>query len=373
MTMTHDVVCLCHLRWDSPYQRPHHLMRRCAQDRRVFFVDGLAVAPGPAHFAVGKRERGLSVATPYVPDGLPESAISATLRGFIDDLVAAHDIRDYVLWYYTPMALGCTRQLLPGARAVVYDCMDELSLFSDGSPEVKEREAELFRHADLVFTGGQSLYEVKRRQHPHVYAFPSSVDAAHFARARHPLPEPGDQAPIPHPRLGYYGVVDERLDLDLLAAVATARPAWQLVVIGPVAKIDPRALPRRDNIHYLDQKAYSDLPAYLAGWDVALMPFARNDATRFISPTKTLEYLAAGKAVVSTAIRDVVRPYGEQGLVRIAGAPDQFVRAVEEAMRMDTAEHVRKVDTLLANTSWDRTWGGMARLIEGAGRGQRPE
>ena len=368
--MRHDLICLCHLRWDSIYQRPQHLMSRFARERRVFFVDGLATSTGQASFAVGKREQGLWVATPHVPAGMSESDISATLRGFIDGLFATYDIHDYVLWYYTPMALGCTRHLLPGARAVIYDCMDELSLFADGLPAIKERELELFRHADLVFTGGPSLYEAKSRQHPHVYAFPSSVDAAHFAQARHTLPEPGDQVPIARPRIGYYGVLDERVDLDLLDAVATARPAWHLVMIGPVAKIDPRRLPHQANIHYLGAKAYRDLPAYLAGWEVAMMPFARNDATRFISPTKTLEYLAAGKAVVSTAIRDVVRPYGEQGLVQIADMPDEFVRAIEAALRMDAAAHIENVDRLLANLSWDRTWEGMARLVEGAGEGR---
>ncbi len=371
--MSHDLVCLCHLRWDAVYQRPQHLMSRFARERRVFFVDGLATSTGRAYFEVGKRAQGLWVATPYVPAGMSEADISETLRGFIDNLFATYDIRDYVLWYYTPMAMGCTRQLLSGARAVVYDCMDELSLFADGLPAIKERELELFRHADLVFTGGQSLYEAKRRQHPRVYPFPSSVDQAHFASARHTLPEPGDQAPIARPRCGYYGVIDERLDLALLDAVAVARPAWQLVMIGPVAKVDPRRLPRRANIHYLGAKAYSDLPAYLAGWDVAVMPFARNDATRFISPTKTLEYLAAGKAVVSTAIRDVVRPYGEQGLVQIADTPDEFVRAIERAMQLDAAEHLGKVDRFLANLSWDHTWECMARLVEDAVAGRTAE
>ncbi len=205
------------------------------------------------------------------------------------------------------MAIAFTRHLQP--QAVVYDCMDELSAFQGASPTLKNYEAELFSRADLVFTGGQSLYESKVNQHPNVYAFPSSVDVPHFGQARN-LQEPADQAHIPHPRLGFFGVIDERMDIELLAGIAEARPDWHLVIIGPVVKIDPATLPQHENIHYLGGRDYKQLPAYLAGWDLAMLPFARNESTRFISPTKTPEYLAAGRPVVSTSIRDVVRPYG---------------------------------------------------------------
>jgi UDP-galactopyranose mutase len=279
----------------------------------------------------------------------------------IDELIATRKLRNFVSWYYSPMPLGFTRHLRP--VATVYDCMDELSAFAGASPLLREREQELFRRADLVFTGGQSLYEAKRDQHARVYAFPSSIDAAHFGRARATLPEPDDQAGIPRKRLGYFGVVDERMDLELLAGVADARPDWQLVMIGPVVKIDPASLPRRANIHWLGGKAYRDLPAYIAGWDLAMMPFARNESTRFISPTKTPEYLAAGKPVVSTSIRDVVRPYGARNLVSIADTPAQFVAAVEAELRRDRAAWLAEVDAFLAGNSWDATWERMERLI----------
>jgi UDP-galactopyranose mutase len=199
-----------------------------------------------------------------------------------------------------------------------------------------------------------------------VHAFPSSVDVAHFATARRPLPDPADQAAIAHPRLGFFGVVDERMDLELLAAVADARPDWQLVIVGPVVKIDPASLPRRPNLHFLGGKLYTELPTYLANWDVALMPFARNESTRFISPTKTPEYLAAGKPVVSTSIRDVVRPYGDLGLVRIADTPEDFVRACEAALTEDRATWLPRVDSHLATMSWDNTWAGMKALLDAA-------
>jgi UDP-galactopyranose mutase len=222
----------------------------------------------------------------------------------------------------------------------------------------------LFRRADLVFTGGHSLYEAKRGNHRNVYAFPSSVDADHFAQARHAQPDPDDQQQIPHPRLGFYGVIDERMDLDLLEAVADLRPEWQFVMIGPVVKIDAASLPRRANIHYLGARGYADLPWYLAGWDAAIMPFAHNEATRFISPTKTLEYLAAGRPVISTSIRDVVAPYARQGLVRIADTPLDFSNAIERALGEDPAPRLRAVDTFLTTTSWQRTWREMQALIE---------
>jgi glycosyltransferase involved in cell wall biosynthesis len=233
--------------------------------------------------------------------------------------------------------------------------MDELSLFAGAPPDLCRREAELLRRADLVLTGGQSLYEAKRGLHPNAHAVPSSVDSAHFARARLRCAEPDDQAGIARPRIGYAGVIDERMDLELIAAVAAARPAWQLVLLGPVAKIDAVTLPRAANIHYLGLQPYAELPAYMAGWDVGMLPFARNDATRFISPTKTPEYLAAGLPVVSTSIRDVVTPYGRRGLAHIADAPGDFVQAIEAALATNLERHRAAADAFLASTSWDET------------------
>jgi UDP-galactopyranose mutase len=252
------------------------------------------------------------------------------------------------------MALAFTRQLKP--RAIVYDCMDELSAFAGAPRCMHDLEQELLSRADVVFTGGQALYEYKRHCHPNVHAFPSSVDVAHFARARTPQPDAPDQVRVPHPRLGFFGVIDERLDTDLIARVAALRPDWHLVLVGPVVKIDPASLPMTGNIHYLGPKQYEELPTYLAGWDVALLPFARNEATRFISPTKTPEYLAAGKPVVSTSIRDVIRPYGTQGLARIADSADTFATAIEAALQESAAERLRHVDAFLRQMSWDGTW-----------------
>ncbi len=362
-----DLVCLSHLRWNFVYQRPQHLMSRCAQGQRIFFIEEPIFGPYPAgRIDVTRHESGVWVVVPYLAEGLSEEAVNAAQQDLLDGLFAEYQIGKYICWYYTPMAMAFTRHLSP--LAIVYDCMDELSAFAGASPILRNLEAELFSRANLVFTGGQSLYESKVNQHPNVYAFPSSVDVAHFAQARNIKEDPADQANIPHPRLGFFGVIDERMDIELLGGIAEARPDWHLVIIGPVVKIDPAILPRRENIHYLGGKDYKELPAYLAGWDLAMLPFARNSSTRFISPTKTPEYLAAGTPVVSTSIRDVIRPYGQKGIVRIADTVTDFVVAAEAAMNenSDASGWLRQVDAFLAQNSWDRTWASMMQLVESA-------
>jgi glycosyltransferase involved in cell wall biosynthesis len=357
-----DLICLSHLRWNFVFQRPQHLMTRCAQQRRVFYFEEPVFENRVGSVSEMSTSSGVRVAVPHLPAASGETDRIAMQRALLDELMARERVTEYVLWYYTPMALEFSRHLTPSA--IVYDCMDELSAFAHAPAALRDREAELLSIASVVFTGGQSLYEAKRHHHHNVHACPSSVDMQHFARARNLTDDPADQSIIPHPRLGFFGVIDERMDIALLDATAGARPDWHFVMLGPVVKIDPAKLPSRPNIHYLGAKSYDDLPRYLAGWDVALLPFARNEATRFISPTKTPEYLAAGKPVVSTPIRDVVRPYGEQGLVRIAETPDEFAAACDAAMKEDAARRTRQADAFLRQTSWDGTWSRMRHLLE---------
>ncbi len=373
-TTAPDLVCLSHLRWNFVFQRPQHLLSRCAQGRRVFFIEEPILSNDPVgRLDISPHESGVVVIVPHLLEALSIEEVASAQKLLIDELFAQYQIEQYICWYYTPMALAFTEHLQP--LAIVYDCMDELSAFKGASPTLKNNEAQLFRRADLVFTGGQSLYEAKRDCHPNIYAFPSSVDVAHFAQARNVSQEPTDQAKIPHPRLGFYGVIDERMDLELLAGIAAARPDWHLVIIGPVVKIDSAMLPQGENIHYLGSKDYQELPAYLAGWDVAMLPFARNESTRFISPTKTPEYLAAGKPVVSTSIRDVVRPYGQENLVEIADNVSEFVAAVEKLLQEDlTASGWRsRVDAFLEQISWDRSWAAMMQLIESSLATREPD
>lgn len=370
--MTTDLVCFSHLRWDFVYQRPQHLLSRCARERRVFFIEEPIYGNGSMRLDVRETESGVYVVVPYLPEGLrSEVAITAVMKEMLYRLFLEQGIDDYVFWYYTPMALRFTSQFTPIAS--IYDCMDELSAFKGAHSELPALEKDLFKRVDLVFTGGQSLYEAKRNQHRAVYAFPSSIDARHFCKARTCDVDPIDQASIPHPRLGFFGVIDERFDRDLLDQLAQQRPEWQFVMIGPVVKIDPESLPKHANIHYLGGKKYDELPAYLAGWDIALLLFARNESTRFISPTKTPEYLAAGKPVISTSIRDVVRPYGELKLVEIADTPDEFIRAAEKILaKPHDEEWLARVDAFIANLSWDQTWNQMSNLIDAVVARKRP-
>jgi UDP-galactopyranose mutase len=273
----------------------------------------------------------------------------------------------FIAWYYTPMALEFTSEMEP--ELAIYDCMDELSAFQGAPPELVALELALFRRVDVVFVGGESLYQIKRQQHTNVHCFPSSIDRAHFAAARQARSDPPDQRLISHPRIGFFGVLDERLDRSLLAALAVQHPEWSFVLIGPVVKIGSDQLPQFSNIHYLGQKPYADLPRYLSGWDIAMLPFAMNASTRFISPTKTPEYLAAGKPVVSTPIRDVVEPYGRLGLVNIAANPDEFAASIESCLGGIKKGWRERVEQLLSQTSWDKTFAGMwseiTRLMPG--------
>jgi glycosyltransferase involved in cell wall biosynthesis len=360
-----DVVCFSHLRWDFVFQRPQHLLSRCAQNRRVFFVEEpLDSTDDTCYLDMSWRDYGVWVVVPRLPKRTSEEDAIALQKQLIDLLFAKELVHDPILWYYTPMAIPFTDHLV--ASAIIYDCMDELSAFKGAHPELQTWERHLFKISNLVFTGGLSLYEAKKLQHPNVYAFPSSINLADFAQARYLTEDPTDQSSIPHPRLGFYGVIDERMNLTLIDSIAQARPDWHLVMIGPVAKIDPKNLPDRPNIHYLGGKSYPELPQYLAGWDVALLPFAHNESTRFISPTKTPEYLAAGKPVVSTSIRDVVRPYGENHLVYIADSPSDFVEAIALALNPEKpySDWLQKVDRFLSTTSWDYTWQAMNNLID---------
>lgn len=358
-----DFICLSHLRWDFVFQRPQHLLTRFANHRRLFYFEEPIFEVGiHPHLNISQRSNKLMIVTPKLPEGTDRQVAFEMQRLLIDELIQGQKIIDYTIWYYTPMALTFSRHLQP-AR-VVYDCMDELSHFKFAPPDLLPLESELLERADLVFTGGHSLYEFKRNHHHNIHPCPSSIDFAHFNKARLDLEDPEDQKHLSGPRLGFFGVLDERADLELIEGIAKLRPNWQLILIGPVVKIDEAHLPKLANIHYLGIKPYAELPSYLAHWDVALLPFALNESTRFISPTKTPEYLAAGKPVVSTPIQDVVKPYGKKGFVHIGSTAEDFVQLSEKAMRVQTlgSGWLTEVDNFLKSGSWDETWLNMAKL-----------
>ncbi len=363
------IVCFSHLRWNSVFQRPHHLLTRLARHYPIyFFEEPIATDTDMPYLTITDVAPNIRVCQPHLRTdwGFFAADAAAQYERLLGDLLRRERLTDYIFWFYTPQALHFARDFAP--RAIVYDCMDELSHFKFAPAELLDLEAELLRRADVVFTGGPSLYAAKRHRHHNIHLFPSSVDTAHFQRATDDgLPVHPATAAVPAPRLGFYGVIDERIDLALLDGVAAARPDWQFIIVGPVAKIDPADLPQQPNLHYPGPADYRDLPAHLAGWQVALMPFARNEATRFISPTKTLEYMAAGKPIISTSIADVVQPYGH--IIAIADSIPDFVAACERALNETEAQRRARLTAyarVLDHTSWDKTVSRMRELLQAA-------
>jgi glycosyltransferase involved in cell wall biosynthesis len=359
------VLCFSHLRWDFVFQRPQQLMSRFAKNMTVvFWEEPVEIDRGQTpmlRVRSAEDHPAVRIVVPHIPTGLGEDERDAVLKRLLDAYSAGLS-RPIVAWYYTPMMLPFSRDL--DADVMVFDAMDELSKFKFAPPQLVALEQELIERADLIFTGGSSLYEAKKGRHDSVHLFPSSVDRVHFAKARAHQFDPADQEELNRPRLGFYGVIDERFDTPLLDAVAAMRPDWSFVMVGPVVKISEDDLPKRPNIHYLGPKKYEQLPAYLAGWDVALMPFAMNESTEFISPTKTPEYLAGGKPVVSTPVRDVVRHYGPLEGVGIAANAEEFVATCERMLALPrTGEWLAEADLLLSATSWSTTQARMGALI----------
>ena len=359
-SLPEHLICFSHLRWNFVYQRPQHLMSRAGQYTTVWFLEE-PIWDNDLRVEVRSEGENINVVVPHIPHGTPHPEVLTYLRRTVDQLLESERITDYITWYYTPMALQFSDHLAP--TYTVYDCMDELSAFLGAPRELLDQESRLIARADQVFTGGHSLYEAKQTRHPHVHAFPSSIDFAHFSSARRNQTDPTDQASIRGPRIGFSGVIDERFDVQLLRDLADRRPDWQFVILGPVVKIDPATLPHGENVHYLGMKKYGELPAYFSGWDVAVLPFALNESTRFISPTKTPEYLAAGLPAVSTPIHDVVRTYGDRNFVQVAATADAFEAAIDKALRREHPADWDAIDQFLGENSWNKTWQAMSEAI----------
>jgi len=368
------LVCFSHLRWNFVWQRPQHLLSRFARHLPVYVVEEPEFAEDDAPASVRMERRGdVTVITPVLPaDPEPRWGFNDTTNPQIRDLLApifadlgllGEESGTLVAWYYTPMAWGVAPDAFRPSL-VVFDAMDELANFRGAPRRLREQEAALMTEADLVFAGGPSLYDARKHRHPDVHCFPSGVESSHFAQAANGVVRPADLAAVTRPVIGFYGVIDERVDLELLGAVAAARPDWTLAMIGPVLKIAKEDLPQHPNILYYGKQEYRDLPGFLACFDVAILPFARNEATQFISPTKTLEYLACEKPFVSSPIKDVVDLYGE--VVAIAESPEEFVTAIEGALAEGPADRIRRLArarALLTLHDWDAIAARMATLM----------
>ncbi|MGV3508848.1 MAG: glycosyltransferase family 1 protein [Sphingobacteriaceae bacterium] len=362
-----NLLVFSHLRWDFVFQRPQHLLTRFSREFNVYFLEEPIydiTESEDSYLSISKRSDKLWVLVPHLPNGINKKQSLKLQKDILKTFLTNKSLSDFIFWYYTPMALEFSGDYNPDI--IIYDCMDELSAFKFAPPELMHLEKELLTRADVVFTGGQSLYEAKKHQHQNIHPFPSSIDKAHFGKARKKLEQPTDQKDIAGTKFGFYGVIDERFDYELIGNAATLKPDWQFILIGPTVKIDPALLPTNKNIHYLGGKSYDELPAYLSGWDVAMIPFLLNESTRFISPTKTPEYLAAGIPVISTPIKDVVNPYGKKNLVSIVSNAQQFVEAAENALSAPKTDWLAEVDTFLAKRSWDQTASDMMDLIRKA-------
>lgn len=349
----YDMIVFCHLRWQFVYQRPQHIISRLASNMKVLFIEE------PVHHHHDDNSSGnlmvitekLHVLQPYVKD---IESIIAILPVYIKNKTIT------VGWFYSASFSPLLEQI--NFETVVYDCMDELSLFKGAPVHLINQEKYLMAHADIVFTGGKSLYESKKQLHSNVYCFPSSVDEEHFAQALNGISPAADIASLPKPIVGYYGVIDERIDLDLLHKCAKKMSDVSFVMIGPLAKIEDADLPKENNIHYLGMKSYNELPHYLKAFDIAMMPFALNDATKYISPTKTLEYMAAGKPIISTKITDVVRDYSQS--VTLIENDGEFCDAIGTLLTKNRLEMEMEYNKILEKTSWNATADKMESIIK---------
>ncbi|MBZ0321188.1 MAG: glycosyltransferase [Anaerolineae bacterium] len=378
-----DIVCVSHLRWDFVRQRPQHLLARLAKDYRITFVEEPLISTQVRYpyLEILKRDgfsnpitvvRLIYPATQEAWIGHGDARTQTLYGRLLKPFLIGRGIVEPVLWFYTPMGYDFKQVIRPSL--VVYDVMDQLSAFKDAPTPLKAFDEALLSETDLVFTGGISLYRDKLPHNPNTHLFPSGIEIRHFAQAAEPdtLECPKEIAHLKSPILGYFGVVDERMDLVLLEKMAIAHPEWNILIIGPVVKISHDDLPKAPNLHYLGMKAYAELPVYLARFDVALIPFARNEATRFISPTKTLEYMAARKPIISTAINDVIELYGKA--VQVGWTHDEFIGCCQTALGesqnplASTIGAERRVieDTYLHQNTWDDTAGRMSALIQKA-------
>jgi glycosyltransferase involved in cell wall biosynthesis len=354
-----EILCHCHLRWNWVYQRPQHVLSRLARDFRVVVEEEPVEDDRPAGLDVVTVSPAITVLRPHRPRGDRTTDIG----GLVERYVRRHRTAEtLVRWFYSPMFAGYPGRLDDDSEVVVYDCMDELAKFKFAPPELPRLERELLDRADAVFTGGKAIWESKRAHRPDAHCFPSAVEAEHFAKALDPdTPVPADVAGLPGPVAGYYGVVDERLDYSLVAALADDPRIGSVVMVGPTAKVDPARLPRNPKIHWLGQREYAQLPGYCKAFDVCIMPWAINDATENISPTKTLEFMAAGRPIVSAPVRDVVRNHGD--LVAIADTPAAFADAVAAAAARPDPRAVEAGRRRARENSWDATVDSMREIL----------
>jgi len=369
----YPIIVHCHLCWDWVWQRPQQFISRLSQRHKVLFVETVAPAPDLARplarYRSAQNFPNVTILTLQFPAWRWGNGkyVDAERRRIVQEFIAgpgAGQFEDAVQWFYDPMAVPAFAGQM-GEILTVYDCMDELSKFRCAPPEIVQREAELLNRADVVFTGGRKLFEAKSEHNDNCHFYGCGVDCEHFGKARTKETKvAADLTIIPKPILGYFGVVDERMDYELIARLADANRDWSVVMIGPTTKVDDAALPKRPNLHWLGQRSYMELPAYCKGFDVCLMPFALNESTEFINPTKALEYMATGRMIVSSAVPDVVRNFGT--VVKIAEEQDEFIALCREAVERPEQSKIEAGLRMASENTWEQIVGKMEEHIEEA-------
>lgn len=375
----YPIIVHCHLCWDWVWQRPQQFISRLSKRHRILFVE--TIGPDP------------QLATPfarfYTPENLPNITVlrlqfpswrwedgdyvDRTRREMVQEFLKGPGRGQFdnpVQWFYDPMAVpafhGQMNEIL-----TVYDCMDELSKFKCAPPEIRTREASLLNEAEVVFTGGRKLWESKKLSNDNCHFYGCGVEVDHFARARAAETRvPEDLANIPKPVLGYFGVVDERMDYDLVAKLADANPNWSIAIVGPVMKVDPNSLPKRPNLYWLGQRQYADLPGFCKGFNVCLMPFALNESTEFINPTKALEYMASGREIISTAVPDVISNFSQ--VVKVGYSHDEFIALCRRAVEQPDTEAVERGLEMASQNTWEMIVSKLESHIEAALHAKRP-
>lgn len=365
------IIVFSHLRWNFVWQRPQQFLSRFGEKHPILFVEepmwDLAAGEQP-RAEIQEVQANITTLVPHMPAGATKDELDGARREMVRDALKSHPqsnrFQSPLLWYYSPMDAAWSLGYF-NSRGIIYDCMDELSLFAGAPAELVEQEARLIKNADIVFAGGKDLSEKKREQHSNVHFFGCGVEYQHFAQAQDSSkPLPADVAELPRPVIGWFGVIDERMDYDLVKEMAEARPDWSFVLVGPVVKVDPASLPQAPNLYWVGQRDYKELPDYCRAYDVCMMPFALNDATRYINPTKALEYLATGRPVISTPVNDVVSQY--TGTIAIAKNAQEFVRAIENALENDQSQHIAAGVSRARECSWESTVAQMEQLIKDA-------
>lgn len=357
-----DLIVLSHLRWDFLFQRPQHILSRYGRYRRVYYFEeplfGMTEIP---RLHIKETPDNVLVVVPHIPTKGSPQELNLQLAKLLDELIEDEEIIEYSLWYYTPMALNFTRHLKP--QNIIFDLMDELINFYEDKRQLGLLEKELTDNADLVFMNGRTLFNSKKHLNSNIHELPSSIDFKHFSLARQKLIEPDDQVHIPHPRIGFYGVIDQRVDLEIIGKIAELEPLYQFIVLGPIINVKTSELPIRNNIHFLDKKDYHALPLYLAGWDCVFMPYRLDDSTKLFSPAKILEFLAAGKPVVASPLPDIIYSYKGKELIHLAKSPEEFIKKINLALQENRNEEwITKIDSFLQDQNWDDLFSKMIYL-----------